>query len=276
MKDRLKQDKRSAKILSAVDKALERYLSEPCVNAKTIRKAMKYSVFSGGKRIRPLLVVEAALACGASMSSALPVACAIELVHTYSLIHDDLPSMDDDDYRRGRPSCHKMFSEAVAILAGDALLTLAFYVIAEDVQDKTCKAAVKKLASAIGIDGMVGGQALDIELKDKHRDVNKIEIVNELKTAKLFEAATEMGAIVAGCNKRQIKVMSEYGSSLGKAFQIVDDILDNDGYAKRCGIKNATAKAHAMIKKAKDVLRIFDKNGKQLKGIADSVLERIN
>ena len=258
-----------------IDIALDRYLPRPKGEAAGVAKAMRYSVFSGGKRIRPILTVEAALVCGGTLAEALPAACAVELVHTYSLIHDDLPAMDDDDFRRGRKSCHKAFDEASAILAGDALLTLAFQVMAEKMPPRTCREGVLVLAKAAGICGMVGGQAADMKFKNKEMDAEMLGRIHVLKTGKLFEASTELGAVAAGSAAEKTGHMADYGASLGMAFQIVDDILDGDGYAKACGKGKAKLWANLLTARAKNSLKIFGKKSERLMDMADFILERV-
>jgi geranylgeranyl diphosphate synthase type II len=233
---------------------------------------MRYGVFPGGKRIRPVITVESAIACGGRLKEALPAACAIELVHTYSLIHDDLPSMDDDDYRRGRPACHKAFGEATAILAGDALLTLAFNVIAAQMRGSVASRAVLALSGAIGSSGMVGGQALDILPKSGKKGASELVRINLLKTAKLFQASAALGAISAGASSDRVAALAAYGLNLGRAFQIVDDIIDRDGYFKLYGEEGSRSEAGKAIRAAKAYIRQFKKNGRLLQ-IAGLVLE---
>ncbi len=248
-----------------IDKKLGRFLPSEKIEPKILHKAMRYSVFSGGKRIRPVILIESAMACGGSLGEAVAAACAVEFIHTYSLIHDDLPSMDDDDYRRGKPSCHKKFGEANAILAGDALLTLAFGILAGGYPPGISVKMIKELSSAAGSRGMVGGQSLDIE-KNKTKDPHNI---NRLKTAKLFEAAAAMGAISANAGKREIEAMRKYGADLGMAFQMVDNILDEK---KASSPKNA----EILITGAKTALNILGRRAETLKEIADYILNRIN
>ena len=197
----------------------------------TVEKAMQYSVLSGGKRIRPLIAIEACRICGGSVKDAMPYACAIEFIHTYSLIHDDLPSMDDDDFRRGKPTCHKVFGEANAILAGDALLTLAFNIIVKHAKPKIGVQIIEELTEAIGIDGMVGGQALDMEFKKKSKDKKLLKEINLLKTAKLFEVSTRIGGICAGASREKVKALGKFGLYFGLSFQTVDDELDGESKA---------------------------------------------
>lgn len=249
-------------LIKFIDRNLNRFLPSAKTEPKILHKAMRYSVLSGGKRIRPVILIETAIACGGTPKEAIAAACAVEFVHTYSLIHDDLPSMDDDDYRRGILSCHKKFGEANAILAGDALLTLAFNILAEVYPPSISAEMIKTLSLAIGSYGMVGGQALDIT---KSKD---LERVNFLKTAKLFEAAACLGALSAKANKRKIAAMRRCGISLGMAFQVVDDILDKGHFNKKL------PSAAILNEKAKTALNIFGQRADRLKEIADRVLNR--
>jgi geranylgeranyl diphosphate synthase type II len=188
---------------------------------------MRYSVFSGGKRLRPVLCLTTAQACGAPLESALPAACALELIHTYSLIHDDLPAMDDDDLRRGRPTSHKVFGEAIAILAGDGLLTLAFGVLAQSASPpETVVRLVRELAEAAGAAGMVGGQAADMMSEGKIVDGRTLEYIHAHKTGALLRASVRMGAVAAGAPEATLLHLTRYAEDIGLAFQIMDDLLD--------------------------------------------------
>ena len=259
---------------SLIDKALDAYLPPGDKEPKSLHRAMRYSVFPGGKRIRPIIVLASAEACGA-LKGALPAACAVEFVHTYSLVHDDLPVMDDDDYRREKPSCHRKFGEANAILAGDGLLTLAFNIIASDMPPSIAASAAKELSGAIGTFGMVGGQAADIESQDKKKSPKELERINRLKTARLFEASSKLGAITAKSDGRKTKALSDYGERLGMAFQAVDDILDGDGSVKLFGDARARLYARDLIEKAKAALKPFGARAEKLEAIADHVLEQL-
>lgn len=261
---------------SLIDKSLDAILPSGKKEPRIIHKAMRYTVLAGGKRIRPILVMEASRACGGRLKDAVMIGCAVELVHAYSLIHDDLPSMDNDDYRRGKPSCHKVFGEANAILAGDALLTLAFNIISKNLKapDIGIK-AVRELSDAIGAAGMVGGQAMDIKFSTKRlKGVRILNFINRLKTAKLFEASSKLGAISARAGKKDLAAMAGYGAALGMAFQIVDDIIDGEGYAELFGIKKARSDAERLIAKSKNTLSDFAEKADRLREIADYVLER--
>lgn len=199
-----------------------------CANGQDeVVEAMRYSISNGGKRLRPVLCLEFAKACGADRYDALDFACAVEFVHTYSLIHDDLPCMDDDDMRRGKPSCHKQFGEAVALLAGDALLTQAFQIISgSSLDDSKIASACALLAQNSGVSGMVGGQVIDLKYESQTPDMKQILAVHRLKTGALIAAACLLGCIAAGADENKIAAASAYAYNLGVAFQIKDDILD--------------------------------------------------
>lgn len=264
------------KLRVTIDKALDKYLPSEKKEPKELHKAMRYSVFSGGKRIRPILAVESSKVCGGGLEKIVPAACAIEYVHTYSLIHDDLPSMDDDDYRRGLPSCHKAFGEANAILAGDALVTLAFSVISKNLDSDTGMNAVRELSDAIGTKGVVGGQAIDLRYQDKNKDRKTTNLINRLKTSKLFEASASLGAIVAKSPAKKIKAMANFGSFLGMAFQVIDDILDNGDYVRAFGKSSALRDSKVFIAKAKSELSIFGDKADNLRDMADYILTRLD
>jgi geranylgeranyl diphosphate synthase type II len=219
--------------------------AEPCPPG--LMEALRYSLLAPGKRLRPLLVMLAAEACGGSDEGALPAAGAVEMVHTYSLIHDDLPAMDDDDLRRGRPTCHKQFDEATAILAGDALLTLAFQVLAEGYPPATAAACCRELAHGAGAAGMVGGQADDLAMEKRSDEPTAahhlalLESLHARKTGALFRACLRLGVLSAqgerpaGPDPRALDIMENYGRCFGLAFQITDDLLDVEGSAEQTG-----------------------------------------
>ena len=200
---------------------------------------MRYSVFNGGKRIRPILCLAAAEAVGGDIAPVMPVACALELIHTYSLIHDDLPSMDNDDLRRGKPTCHKAFGENIAILAGDALLTEAFVLLSrlEKVMFSAERrlAVIQEIAYAAGISGMVGGQALDVISEKYVADENTLKEIHRRKTGALIVASVKSGAIISNAGKDKIQSLTEYGMNVGLAFQIADDILNVEGDSELMG-----------------------------------------
>jgi geranylgeranyl diphosphate synthase, type II len=212
----------------AVDAALDRLLPAEKTQPSSIHEAMRYSVFAGGKRIRPILCLETARIFAADVAPALHPACAIEFIHTYSLIHDDLPALDNDDLRRGKPTCHKKFGEANAILAGDALLTLAFQTIsAAPVEAERGIAMVKEIAAAAGtVKGMVGGQVADLEAEGKRVAPKMLEFIHRSKTAALIRASVTAGALCAGANAEDVASLRKFGENIGWAFQVTDDILD--------------------------------------------------
>ena len=203
-----------------------------------IYDAMQYSLMAGGKRIRPVLTLETCRMCGGDMEKALPFACAVEMVHTYSLIHDDLPCMDDDDLRRGKPTNHKVFGEATAVLAGDALLTAAFEIVceyADGLDPRRVLAAVDCLSHAAGAAGMIGGQILDMDGESRTLTIEELELLQSLKTGALIRAAAELGCIVAGGDEATRQAVREYARCVGRAFQVRDDMLDVTGSAQVLG-----------------------------------------
>jgi len=222
-----------------VDAALERVLPAEDTPPATVHRAMRYSVLAGGKRLRPILVIAGAEAVGGAPCEVLPAACALELIHTYSLIHDDLPAMDDDDYRRGRLTSHKVFGEAMAILAGDGLLTLAFKLVADNAalarDPRVLRDVVTALADAAGTFGMVGGQVVDIESEGKTITPETLEYIHLHKTAALIRAAMRVGALLGGGGPAAVEAIGDAGRDLGLAFQIVDDILDVEGSLEELG-----------------------------------------
>lgn len=262
------------KMRVGLDGALDRYLSPGGKHFRTIYKAMRYSVLQGGKRIRPILVMESARTCGGTVSEAMPAACAVEMIHAYSLIHDDLPSMDDDDYRRGRPTCHKVFGEANAILAGDALLPLAMHIMAKEMAPARAVGAIEELSAAIGTKGMVGGQVLDLEYKDRKKSREMLIFINSLKTSRLFEAAARIGAIASGASPRHVEAMGRFGKYFGTSYQIIDDILDKDDYARAFGTEKARRDSARLTGKAIESLDIFGRRADNIKEIARYFLER--
>jgi len=220
-----------------VDAELDRLVPPETAPPETIHRAMRYSLFAGGKRIRPTLCIEAARAVSDSAGGVTAAACSLELIHTYSLIHDDLPALDNDDYRRGKLTNHKMFGDAMAILAGDALLTLAFQVLAElDAPDDRKSRLIAELATASGtVGGMIGGQVADLEGEGKAPNPQLLESIHRAKTGALLRASLRMGAIYAGASAEQYSALSCYGEHVGLAFQIVDDILDVEESSEALG-----------------------------------------
>lgn len=214
--------------LAVVDAALERLIPSETTLPASIHQAMRYSVFAGGKRVRPILCIEAARIFSADVAPALYPACAIEFIHTYSLIHDDLPALDNDDLRRGKPTCHKKFGEAIAILAGDGLLTLAFETVgATPVDAERRVKMLTEIAAAAGtVNGMVGGQVADIEAEGKKPDPKLLEYIHRSKTAALIRASITAGALCAGAGADDVARLRRFGETIGWAFQVTDDILD--------------------------------------------------
>ena len=213
-----------------VNTRLESLVPSEMTPPRQLHTAMRYSLLAGGKRLRPILVLAAGEAFGAAAEDLMPAACAIEMIHTYSLIHDDLPAMDNDDLRRGRPTCHKEFGEAVAILAGDALLTQAFLALASDSSGRDPERQVRvirEIATAAGtVDGLIGGQMADIESEGKEVEPPMLEYIHRSKTGAIISASVVVGGIIAGASDEQIDKLRAYGERIGLAFQIADDILD--------------------------------------------------
>lgn len=260
-----------------------------------LQESMAYSLLAGGKRLRPVLVLLACEACGGDPAAALPAACALEMVHTYSLIHDDLPAMDNDDLRRGRPTNHVVYGEALAILAGDALLTLAFEVIARDIQPPALAAACcLDLASASGRCGMVGGQVVDIEAEHRPvRDVVELEGIHRRKTGRLLCSALTLGGRIAGASPEQMANLEIYGKCVGLAFQITDDLLDVSStpekmgkhvqkdatlgkltYPALLGLEESRRRADALVEEACRRAEQFGERGRRLQRLAEFIRER--
>jgi len=249
-----------------IDKALDEYLPPEENSPSIIHKAIRYSVFGGGKRIRPILTLATAELFGKDTESVIKTACGIELIHTFSLIHDDLPSIDNDDFRRGKPSNHKVFGEAIAILAGDALLVSGFDLITKNMEVKEIKKqsilkVIKETSFYIGTENMLGGQVEDITLNDK--DITKADLINLYmkKTAALICLSIRSGAILSGAKQRQLKALTKYAENIGLAFQIIDDMLDvmqdqrdagKPNYANIFGMKESKNESERLIKEAKD------------------------
>jgi len=225
----------------AVDEALDRALPPESAWPATIHRAVRYSLFAGGKRIRPVLVLAAGEAVGGAREELMPLACAVEMVHTYSLVHDDLPAMDDDDLRRGQPTSHKVFGEAIAILAGDALLTRAFHLLAEipeaweDARVRRRLRAAAVLGEACGTTGLIGGQVMDLESEGRAIGKGDLECLHRAKTGALLSACVRGGAILGGAGAGDLQLLSRYASAIGLAFQVVDDVLDATEDAQRLG-----------------------------------------
>jgi len=220
--------------ITKINACLEKIGPNPEAFPPLIHQAMAYSLYAEGKRLRPVLVIAAAEAVGGNEETVLPTACAIEIIHTYSLIHDDLPAMDNDDYRRGKPANHKVFGEAIAILAGDGLLTMAFEILGRSLQLTCIKPAtalqiIVEIAVAAGSQGLIGGQAVDIESEGKEIELSRLKYVHEHKTGMLFKAGIRSGAILSEADERQIESLSRYADHFGLAFQITDDVLNVEG-----------------------------------------------
>ena len=278
-----------------VDAELDRLTPPETAPPETIHRAMRYSLFAGGKRIRPVLCLEAARTAAGDVDGAVTAACPLELIHTYSLIHDDLPALDNDDYRRGKLTNHKVFGDAMAILAGDALLTLAFQVLAELPAPPDRKARLMaELATAAGtVGGMIGGQVADLEGEGKPPDAALLESIHRAKTGALLRASLRMGAIYAGASEAQYAALSCYGEHIGLAFQIVDDILDveesSEALGKTAGkdaaqhkitfpavygLETSRAMAEAECARAHQVLEPFGERAARLHELADLIVRR--
>lgn len=294
LNDELKQ----AKVL--VERGLERYSIDdsPMDNGRCpnrLAQAMRYSLMAGGKRLRPILAMWSAEACGGSGDQAMPVAVALEMIHTYSLIHDDLPAMDDDDLRRGMPTCHKAYDEATAILAGDGLLTLAFEVVAREQKPlDVVGECVQILADAAGPCGMVAGQMADLAAEDRtDANLEELEAIHRRKTGALLCAALRLGATVAKATDEQKDALERYGWAVGLAFQVVDDLLDATGdeakmgkrvgkdsglgkwtYPGLIGVESSRAHARTLADSAISALNIFDERADRLRALAHQIVER--
>ena len=220
-----------------VDRALDHYLPKATTKPATIHKAMRYSLFAGGKRLRPILAIAAAEACGGEIAAAIPAACAVECIHTYSLIHDDLPCMDDDDLRRGRPTSHKVFGEGAAVLAGDSLLTIAFEILADAPASKRypLQTQLCDLTLASGSRWLIGGQIADLEGEGKKATPAQLKFIHQAKTAALLTASIRLGAMSANATEKKLAALTEFGQSLGLAFQVIDDILDVTQTSEKLG-----------------------------------------
>jgi geranylgeranyl diphosphate synthase type II len=228
-----------ARRAAEVNQWLDRLVPSETTPPEQLHRAMRYSLLAGGKRLRPSLTLAAGEALGADTDDLMPAACAIEMIHTYSLIHDDLPAMDNDDLRRGRPTCHKAFGEAVAILAGDALLTQAFRVLSADAPNRDAERQVRvirEIATAAGsIDALIGGQIADIESEGKNVDASTLEYIHRSKTGAMITSSVVVGGIIAGASEEQIDKLRGYGERIGLAFQIADDILDVTSTSEQLG-----------------------------------------
>jgi geranylgeranyl diphosphate synthase type II len=279
---------------AAVDAALDRWLPTEADCPAALAAAIRYAVFPAGKRLRPMLVLLGCEACGGRHEAALPAACAVELVHCYSLVHDDLPAMDDDDLRRGRPTCHKQFGEALAILAGDALLTLAFETLARHCETPALVAAsVRELAAAAGAAGMVGGQADDIATVIPDDALGRIQSIHARKTGALLRASVRLGGLAAAAGPDAMAALDGYGRNIGLLFQIADDLLDAHGeeskagkrvgkdagrgkltYPAIVGAEQSWSMAHELCEEACDQLEPLGSRAEPLRELARFILER--
>lgn len=279
-----------------IEKALEGYLPDKDCLEKRLIDSMEYSLLAGGKRIRPLLVLEFCQLCGGSIEDAMPFACAVEMIHTYSLIHDDLPCMDNDDFRRGKPSNHKVYGEDTALLAGDALQALAFKTATSNITKENAyntARAVNNLAEYCGANGMVGGQIIDLENEGKSSGIDILKEMDRKKTAAIIKSACEMGCIVAGADDEDIKRARAFGESIGLAFQIQDDILDvtadqsklgkpvgsdkeneKSTYVSLLGLEECKSLVESLTAKAIDSLSGFKGDSSALKKLALSLSNR--
>jgi geranylgeranyl diphosphate synthase type II len=279
-----------------VDRALDRWVPAESVDPSVIHRAMRYSLFAGGKRIRPLLAIATSEVVSDRADGIEDAACALELIHTYSLIHDDLPALDNDDFRRGRPTCHKVFGDAMAILAGDALLTLAFEALSKlpDVDAERRILLVAELATASGtVGGMIGGQVNDLEGEGQPPTAALLESIHRAKTGALLRASVRMGAIYAGADDPQLTALTCFGEHIGLAFQIVDDVLDveqssealgktagKDAQQKKItfpavyGLERSRAMAEQERLAAHQALRLFGNRAERLLQLADLVVQR--
>ncbi len=278
-----------------VDRALDRYLPKENAKPATIHRAMRYSLFAGGKRLRPILCLAAAEACGGEWKIALPAAAALECIHTYSLIHDDLPSMDNDDFRRGRPTCHRVFGEGIAVLAGDALLTAAFEIAARaEVSPRyDLREVFREIAAAAGSRKLIAGQVADLEAEGKTITRAQLRYIHENKTAALLTTAIRLGAMSANASGRQLAAVTGFGGALGLAFQVIDDILDvtqtseklgksagKDVAAKKAtypaviGLKKSRAEARHLTSEAHAALAPLGSRADRLRELANYLLER--
>ena len=278
-----------------VEEALEAVLPEQDGPESRVVEAMRYSLFAGGKRLRPILCLAASEAVGGETHSAMSAGCALEMIHTYSLIHDDLPAMDDDDLRRGKPTNHKVFGEAIAILAGDALLTEAFVLLSDysSLLPERMVQIIKVIAEAASYRGMVGGQVVDMLSQNKPADLETVQQMHRRKTAALIAAATESGALAGRGSEAQVAALARYGRAIGLAFQITDDILDIEGdtellgkttgadeargkvtYPAAVGLERSRQAADEMVEDALAALEGFDDRANPLRSLAHYIITR--
>jgi geranylgeranyl diphosphate synthase type II len=280
-----------------IDRVLDCYLPKASTKPATLHKAMRYSLFAGGKRLRPILCLAAAEACGGKIKNALPLACALECIHTYSLVHDDLPSMDNDDFRRGRPTCHKVFGDGIAILAGDALLTIAFEIVssARPAPRYNMSILLREVAVAAGSQKLIAGQVADLEAEGRNVKRDELRFIHENKTAAILKSSVRLGAMSANADAKKLRAITQFGHGLGLAFQVIDDILDltqtseilgksagKDVAAKKAtypaviGLEKSRAEARRLTRQAHDALSVFASSKAQaLHALANYLLERV-
>ena len=279
-----------------IDRALDRYLPRANTKPVTLHKAMRYSLFAGGKRLRPILCLAAAEACRGNIDDALPLACALECIHTYSLVHDDLPSMDNDDFRRGRPTCHKVFGDGIAVLAGDALLTVAFEIVskAKPTLSYDISTLLREIAVAAGSQKLIAGQVADLEAEGKKVKRDQLQFIHENKTAAILRSSVRLGAMSANADARNLSAITRLGQRLGLAFQIIDDILDvtqtsellgksagKDVVARKAtypaviGLEKSRDEARRLTRQAHNALSVFSSSDAEpLHALANYLLER--
>jgi geranylgeranyl diphosphate synthase type II len=284
-----------AKRQRAVERALDRFLPRENTPPPTIHKAMRYSLFAGGKRLRPILCLAATEACRGNIANALPFAAAMECIHTYSLVHDDLPSMDNDDFRRGRATCHKVFGDGIAILAGDALLTIAFEIAARAKPTRRYSNAImiREIASAAGSQRLIAGQVADLEAEGKTASRDQLCYIHENKTAAILTASVRLGAMSANADATKLRAITRFGRALGLAFQVIDDILDvtqtseklgksagkdltahKATYPAVIGLDASRGEARRLTNAAQSALNSFGREAEPLREIANYLLER--
>lgn len=284
-----------AERIALVDAALERFIPSAETRPATLHQAMRHSVFAGGKRLRPILCLAAAEACGGTIEQAIHAACAVECLHTYSLIHDDLPCMDDDDFRRGVPTCHKVYGDGVAVLAGDSLQALAFELVAGTTATSRYATAdmVLELARTAGSLHLVGGQVADLEGEGKKLPMEDLRYIHESKTAALLTTSVKLGGMSANATPEQLQALHTFGMATGLAFQIIDDILDvtqtteklgksagkdlasdKSTYPALMGLEASRAEAHRITEKAMQALETFGARGERLHQLAEHLLNR--
>ncbi|MFZ4592981.1 MAG: polyprenyl synthetase family protein [Verrucomicrobiaceae bacterium] len=278
-----------------IDAALHRFIPSEVTSPATIHKAMRHSMFAGGKRLRPILCLAAAEACGGDLETAMPAACAVECLHTYTLIHDDLPCMDDDDFRRGVPTCHKVYGEGIAVLAGDALQALAFQLLAQVPSNLNYNVGhfVSELAITSGSLHLIGGQVMDLEGEGKKLPLADLRYVHESKTAALLTTSIKLGGMCVGASPEQVRALHTFGWDTGLAFQIIDDILDvtqtteklgksagkdltseKSTYPALLGLQASRDEAHRLTNEAMQALDVFGDKADALRQLAEHLLNR--